>query len=297
MPNSQILTIMLPKISIITTVYNDKSGFELTASSITSQTALKEIEWIVIDAASTDGTTDIIEKYDNDISYWVSEADKGIYDGMNKGIERAKGQYTLFLNAGDTLYSIDTIEAVISQKEFGHYDYLSGNTVYTKNNKAIGASFAPQIISGTYLFKQSLGHQSTFIKTDRLKQNGGYDISYKIVADAKFFFDEIIMNSRSYKYIDLYISNYDVTGISSVRHQENFNERQRFLAELLPPRILSDYKRLVYGETSLERILCKLKEKDFLYKLITFFATLLYTPIALCNRAKMFWRRITRNRK
>lgn len=285
------------QISIITVVFNDRTGFELTANSIISQTAVKDIEWIVIDAASTDGTVDVIRKYSSNISYWVSEPDKGIYDGMNKGIGKATGQYTLFLNAGDTLYNTDTIETVIAQKEFGHHDYLSGHTVYTKDGKAIGKSLAPKIISGTYLFKQSLGHQSTFIKTDRLKQKGGYDISYKIVADAKFFFEDIIINNRSYQCIDKYISNYDVTGISSIRHQENFKERQRFLSEILPPKILSDYKRVAYGETSLERILCKLQEKDFLYKLITLSAILFYAPIAFFNRAKMFWKRIMKKTK
>ena len=285
---------MLPKISIITVVFNDKEGFELTANSIISQTKIKDIEWIVIDAGSTDGTVNSIKKFGSNISFWISESDKGIYDGMNKGIAKATAEYTLFLNAGDTFCDERTIEVVTTHNDFGRYDYLSGHTIYTKKGETIGTSIAPETITGAYLFKQSLGHQSTFIRTERLKRAGGYDTSYRIVADAKFFFEDIILKNRSYKLIDEYISCYDVTGISSTRHQENYNERQHFLIEILSPRIFNDYKRLVFGETKLERIICKLNNKSFLYKLLTIFAILCYTPTALLNRAKMFRKKISK---
>ena len=278
---------MIPKISVITVVFNDKSGFELTANSIISQTAIKDIEWFVIDAASTDGTVESIKKFVSNISYWISETDNGIYDGMNKGIEKATGLYSLFLNAGDTLYCRTTIETLLTHKDFGHYDYLSGHTIYTKDGKAIGKSMAPKTISGAYLFKRSLGHQSTLIRTDRLKEVKGYDTNYKIVADAKFFFEEIIIKNKSYQSINEYISNYDVTGISTRKHKENHEERERFLAETLPPKILSDYKRFVYGDTTLEKIICKLDRGDFLYKLITIFVIISYSPIALYNRVRI----------
>ena len=106
------------KVSIITVVLNDKVGFEHTAKSIVEQTAFELVEWIVIDAASTDGTVDVIKQYSSQITYWVSEPDKGIYDGMNKGINNANGEYLLFLNAGDTLYSRNTIENIIPIRHF-----------------------------------------------------------------------------------------------------------------------------------------------------------------------------------
>lgn len=287
---------MQAKVSIITVVFNDKAGFKATAESVVGQTAFDETEWVVIDAASTDGTVNTIKEYDSKISFWVSEPDKGIYDGMNKAIAKATGLYLLFLNAGDTLYHVDTIKNVITHPAFGKADHLSGHTVYTKAEQAIGTSYAPTDITGAYLFKQSLGHQSTFIKTEKLKQNGGYDISYKIVADAKFFFEDIIINNASYQRIDEYISNYDVTGISSTKHQENYAERERFLTSALPPRIYKDYKKLVFGENKLEVILCKLNNKGFIYNALTTLAILLYAPIALYNRANMFWRRLNKKR-
>lgn len=289
--------LILPKVSIITVVFNDRVGLELTANSIITQTALKDIEWIVIDAASTDGTVNYIKQYSQSITYWVSEPDKGIYDGMNKGIAKATGQYLLFLNAGDALHSKNTIETIITHKDFGHYDYLSGNTVYTQSGKAIGTSLAPDSITCAFFLKKSLGHPSTFIRTDRLKRLGGYDISYKIVADAKFFFEDIILKNASYKKIDHIISDFDYSGISSTKHQETFEEHQRFLTELLPPRILNDYKRLVYGETKLERIICKLNNNSYLYKLITVFAIISYAPTALCNRIIILRNKISKKRR
>lgn len=87
-------------ISIITVVYNAKNLLEKTIKSVFSQSYIN-IEYIIIDGASSDGTVDIIKKYENKISYWVSEEDNGIYDAMNKGIKMAKGDGLIFMNAGD----------------------------------------------------------------------------------------------------------------------------------------------------------------------------------------------------
>lgn len=285
------------EISIITVVYNDCKGFKKTAKSVISQTAMHNIQWIVIDAASTDGTTDIIRELNPYINYWSSEPDKGIYDGMNKGIAQAKGQYILFLNAGDTLYNEFTTETLIKSSAFGHTDYISGNTVYINEGQAIGVNKAPKKITGRFLFKESLCHPSTLIRTDRIKKNGGYDTSYRIAADAKFFFQDIVINNASYQNIDECISRFDMTGISSTQHEKTYHERLRFLQELLPPKVYKDYHRTVYGKTKLERVLCKLKENNFRYKTLTAFALLLYSPTAIWNRAIMKYRKLRNNKK
>lgn len=103
----------VPKCSIITIVYNGAKVLERTMQSIFSQHC-NHYEYIVIDGGSVDGTVDIIRRYEKQITYWVSEPDKGLYDAMNKGMAKATGDYVWFLNAGDQIFSDDTLEKVLS---------------------------------------------------------------------------------------------------------------------------------------------------------------------------------------
>ena len=100
-----------PLISIITVVYNDIENIEETILSVLSQT-YDNIEFIVIDGASNDGTVDVIKKYDKKIDYWISEKDGGIFDAMNKGIKLSKGDYINFMNSGDFFTSPDLVNEV-----------------------------------------------------------------------------------------------------------------------------------------------------------------------------------------
>ncbi len=96
-----------PKVSVITVVYNAVDLLERTIVNILEQT-YPHIEYIIIDGGSSDGSTDIIKKYADQIDYWVSEPDNGLYDAMNKGIKAATGDWVWFINAGDLIYSKDT---------------------------------------------------------------------------------------------------------------------------------------------------------------------------------------------
>ena len=92
-----------PKISVVTVCYNAVDLIEETILSVINQT-YRNVEYIIIDGASTDGTVDIINKYRDKIAYFVSEPDKGIYDAMNQAVGRIRGDHVLFLNCGDYLY-------------------------------------------------------------------------------------------------------------------------------------------------------------------------------------------------
>ena len=114
-----------PTFSIITITYNAVRLVQ-TLLNVLSQ-SYPNIEYIVIDGGSTDGTVDIIRRYESGLAYWVSEPDKGIYDAMNKGLQKATGDYVWFINAGDTLCSSDTVQSVVSklQRKGGHWDYAA----------------------------------------------------------------------------------------------------------------------------------------------------------------------------
>ena len=108
-------------LSIITVNYNNNTGLIQTLESIKKQT-FSSYEHIIIDANSTDGSKDTIKKYAKEnihLSYWISEPDKGIYDGMNKGIEHANGEYLYFLNSGDCL-----IENILQKIPFDGTEYI-----------------------------------------------------------------------------------------------------------------------------------------------------------------------------
>ena len=92
-------------ISVVTVSYNAVSTIEQTILSVINQT-YPHIEYIIIDGGSTDGTVDVIKKYADKITYWVSEPDKGIYDAMNKGLRRVRGDWCVFMNSGDILYNL-----------------------------------------------------------------------------------------------------------------------------------------------------------------------------------------------
>lgn len=99
------------KLSIITVNYNDAKGLQRTIESVLCQT-FHDYEFIVIDGGSTDGSVEVIKRYEKYIDYWVSEQDGGIYPGMNKGLRQAKGEYVNFMNGGDCYHSSDVLEKI-----------------------------------------------------------------------------------------------------------------------------------------------------------------------------------------
>ena len=92
----------MKQISIITINYNNASGLEKTIRSVVEQ-IYNEYEYIIIDGASSDKSKEVIQEYQRYIDFWCSEKDSGIYNAMNKGIQKASGEYLLFLNSGDVL--------------------------------------------------------------------------------------------------------------------------------------------------------------------------------------------------
>lgn len=197
-----------PLITVITIAYNAFSTIEQTILSVINQT-YPHIEYIIIDGGSNDGTVNIIEKYSNKLSYWISEPDKGIYDAMNKGIHLAKGRWVNFMNSGDTFYDNMTIEKVINKANWDS-DIIYGNTnlIY---------SFGRYIQKGEVVTKDNympFCHQSSFSNCDLMKKYG-FNIEYKICADKNFFYTAKHNNAK-FEYVDVIISNYDAEqGVSA----------------------------------------------------------------------------------
>lgn len=232
------------KISIITINYNNKSGLEKTIESVFCQT-YDNIEYIVIDGNSTDGSKEVIEKYKHCIAYWVSEPDKGIYNAMNKGILKATGDYVLFLNSGDYLISSDIIDN-ISHELDSDEDIVFG-LLKTYPSGIIGYTDIHLPLTLLDFFRSSpIPHPASFIKRKLfLKMN--YDESLKIVADWKFFLQAVVFMGCSCKKIEKTIIVFEEGGISNCNVTLCNEERLKVLQDLLPNAIFADYFKFTSG--------------------------------------------------
>lgn len=204
---------MEKKLSIVTINYNNDIGLEKTIKSVINQT-YKNFDYLVIDGGSSDTSKEIISKYASNINYWVSEKDKGIYNAMNKGISASKSEYILFINSGDVLNDNMVIEKAI-QNLNEDFDFVTGNLFYNNNGINNMLSVPPDELSFTYFIYNSLPHPATFFKRELFFKHFLYNEDLKIIADWEFFIYCICKMNCSYKHIDLIISNFDDTGVSS----------------------------------------------------------------------------------
>lgn len=264
----------MKKFSIITVVFNDKYGLERTIKSVIGQT-YKNFEYIIIDGGSTDGTVDVIKEYDNQITYWVSESDKGIYNAMNKGIKIASGEYCNFMNAGDTFADNSILGRVAEICKGSSVMTGDTQTCHLENGQVVFDKIwhsPEEIIGGWRLINDALSHQSSFMKTSLLKNNP-YNEEFKICSDWQFFVDEIVMKNESYQKIPFVVSCFDGNGISNPRNRDIImEERKKILSTVLPHRVCVDYEDFIHGRTQLERILRQKGENSFIYRFLSFIA-------------------------
>lgn len=215
-------------ITVITVVYNACDTIKKTIESVLCQ-KYDNIEYIILDGGSTDGTIDIIKQYDDKIAYWQSEPDNGIYDAMNKGIALSTGDYINLLNAGDW-YDCDTLE-IILQSINAHPDYdvyygMARMLKYGKNCLWIYGS------SIDYINVMMICHPSCFVSTTVYKNNL-FDLKYKSAADYDLFIRLYKLGYKFYFIEKVYI-NFATGGMSdsaygqlesfSIKHKYGFLE-------------------------------------------------------------------------
>lgn len=234
------------KVSVITINYNNKVGLEKTINSVLSQSA-EAIEYIVIDGASSDGSVEIIKEFSDSIDFWVSEKDTGIYNAMNKGISQATGGYCIFMNSGDVFFDANVLEKVMP--ELDGTAIINGDTLYPSGRY----DASPDDVSLSFFMNSTIIHQSTFIRTDLLKDNN-YDEKYRIVSDWKFWVEELIVKGVSYKNIHIPVSIFDENGIGSTNIELHDNEMMQVLAEFFPQKILREYYFFLNGSTLEEKL-------------------------------------------
>lgn len=247
------------KLSIITVNYNDVSGLERTIKSVISQT-FHDYEFIIIDGGSTDGSIEVIKKYQEQIDYWVSEPDGGIYPGMNKGLRQAKGDYINFMNGGDSFHSPDVLEKIFSIDTDA--DIITG---------AHAGSPHPNVgqtgVTMYDLYTGAIDHQASFIRREVAIRHP-YDERYKIVSDWKFFIQALVFDNCTFYYTDIIVVDVDITGISNTNIKLDRQEREAVLKELFPERILNDYRLLASIHPDLIRVAPRISKSQHIRKAI-----------------------------
>ena len=211
-----------PKLTVITIVYNNVRDIERTVLSVLNQT-YPNIEYLVIDGASNDGTLELLKKYEGRLAKLISERDKGIYDAMNKGLALASGDYVLFMNSGDEIYAADTVENVFSSAKDADI-YYGETEMYNEDWKSLGQRRhkAPETFTWKdFKYGMSISHQAIYIRKSLTES---YDPQYKLSADIDWIIRAAkkavkIVNTR------MYVAKYLVGGMSKKKHRQSLMER------------------------------------------------------------------------
>ena len=201
-----------PLVSIITVVYNGQKYLEQTINSVINQT-YKNVEYIIIDGGSTDGTLDIIKQYEKFIAYWVSEPDRGLYDAMNKGIKLAKGELIGMINSDDW-YELDAVQLMVNAylnnptRTIFHADRFD---VHHNSSKRV-RKFNPSVFKFKY-YGMTYNHPSMFVtKTEYAEHQ--YNINLRVLSDYQFVLESFLRDKNRLYYLDKVIVNYRLDGLS-----------------------------------------------------------------------------------
>jgi glycosyltransferase involved in cell wall biosynthesis len=208
-------SVELPLISVVTVVFNGVDVLEETIRSVLEQT-YPRLEYIVIDGGSTDGTLDVIRRYENKISFWSSEKDKGIYDAMNKGLAKVTGDWVNFMNAGDLFYSSDTVTEIFTSNPRGSTVIYGGVEILYPDLSRIEQPGSPSRLWQGMQFS----HQAAFTDA-KYHQAHPFNIANRIAADLGFFY-QAYQERAIFLATDKVVAKVITGGVSEVRRVNTF---------------------------------------------------------------------------
>jgi glycosyltransferase involved in cell wall biosynthesis len=247
-----------PKISIITSVYNGKRYLEECIQSVLAQ-AYPNVEHIVIDGGSSDGTPEILRRYDNRLYYWTSEKDKGIYDAWNKGLAKATGEWIAFVGADDIIWdkyviqdALDTLQQAARQ----HIRYVYGKVkVLSAGMDIIGEWGTPweQARQGI-LHSMTVAHCCAFHHRSLFEDYGNFNEHFRIVGDYEFLLREFTKGKDAF-FVDRVFAGMHAGGISANLRSKLILARENILARKLNGLSPAFHHRLQVGKAHLANLL------------------------------------------
>ena len=276
------------KLSIVTINYNNVEGLKRTLASVAEQ-SYRDIEHIIIDGGSTDGSVEIIKEYvsanpNKDPFFkhtikWASEKDSGVYNGMNKGLRKATGEYIEILNSGDLLAAPDVTERMVKELEKNEYpSILYGNMLKSYDGKKIvcdtcgGGMYTPD--SFLYFYSGTLNHDCAYIRRDLFDKYGLYNEDMKICSDWEWYVKAIAFGREKALYTNIDVTIFDMNGVSE-SHGKNAElikkERREYLERILPASVLHDYDVFSFPIHQYQRL-----KKHHLWGLVYFIERVLF---------------------
>lgn len=284
------------KLSIITINYNNAEGLRRTLESVAAQT-YSNIEHVIVDAASTDGSVDVIKEYAQRVNseerransvVWSSEPDKGIYNGMNKGIQKATGYYIQILNSGDILAGTDVTERMIAALNYemsrdkslnDGVPILYGNMLKSYDGKTIikrdtcgNRMYTPE--SFLYFYNGTLNHDCAYIRRDLFEKYGLYNEEMRICSDWEWFVRAIVLGEEKPVYKNIDVTIFDMNGVSESggKNAEQIKkERREYLEKILPAAVLHDYDTFSFPVLQYQRL-----KKYHLWPIVYFMERVLF---------------------
>ncbi len=224
------------KVTVITVAYNAKDALIKTMKSVDEQD-YPNIEYIIVDGASSDGTASLLQSYTSKLDRWVSEPDKGIYDAMNKGVAMATGDYCIFMNAGDCFADKSTVRRAV--EGCGNADVVYGDIIKDGQLK--------RALSPRNCHKMYYCHQAVFTRTDSLR-DFPFDISHRFSADFKQA-KQLYLAGKTFRQLNTAIAIFDTSGISNTQRSKGLLDNIRVICEVdslidktrLLPRLIFTY--------------------------------------------------------
>ena len=216
-------------LSIITINRNNAVGLQRTMESVYTQ-RYTDVEYIVIDGASTDDSVSVIQSYAakevKPALKWLSEPDTGIYKAMNKGLGLATGEYCLFLNSGDCLSETGVLEKVVPL--LGSVDVYYGDAVFSQEKNTLERMY-PNKLTMDFFYNDSLCHQAIFYRRELLQLLGGYDEAYRLIADWVLNV-KLFRGKYSFEHIPVQVAYYDTEGMTggNIGYEKCRQERERY---------------------------------------------------------------------
>ncbi len=219
------MTDLHPRVTIVTVNYNMRDGLEKTIQSVTSQT-YKNLEYIVVDGASSDGSIDVIKRHEDRIAKWTSEPDKNLYDAMNKGVAAARGEWLLFMNSGDC-FADESVLADVFSDQLENYDIAYGHVVWRYERQQFEQTVraeSPELLPK----RMFCSHQSLFARTELLLQ---YPLNLNLLISDYDFLVRCASIGKQFHLIDRTIAIITKGGRSDIARPLVLRQQKQVLAK------------------------------------------------------------------